>query len=182
VERFDDDGELRTDAWLTVGRFTHNTATNASRLSVENLSVAGLDIMQGLSIREPAFTAVAPLQKAINLQTGQLELRVNTTGLEGLNPVFCGGRVDGATASPVSSIGRVGYTFSRPSGQGTGIFTVTFDSPAATNDYTIQLMNMNFGTVYLWDQMPPTVQGFTLVVVNNTWGLRNAPFHFTVFG
>jgi hypothetical protein len=97
-----------------------------------------------------------------------------------LNPVFCGGRVDGATASAVSSIGRVGYTVSRPSGQAAGIWTVTFDSPAAANDYAVQLVNMNFGTIYLWDQMPPTVQGFTLVVVNNLWQLRNAPFHFTV--
>jgi hypothetical protein len=30
-------------------------------------------------------------------------------------PVFCGGRVNGVTASPASSIGRVGYTVSRSS-------------------------------------------------------------------
>jgi hypothetical protein len=103
-------------------------------------------------------------------------------GWAGGNPVFCGGRVDGTTSSAVSSIGRVGYTVSRPSGQAQGIWTITFDSPAATNDYTVQLVNMNFGNSYLWDQMPPTVQGFTVVVVNNLWSLRNAPFHFTVLG
>jgi hypothetical protein len=90
--------------------------------------------------------------------------------------------VDGATATQVSSIGQVGYTVARASGQATGIWTITFNSPAVTNDYAIQLANMNFGTIYLWDQMPPTVQGFTVVVVNNLWQLRNAPFHFTVFG
>jgi hypothetical protein len=137
-----------------------------------------------LASKEPAFTAVAPLQKVVNLQTGQLEMRVNTTGLEGLNPVFCGGRVDGATASPLSSIGRVGYTVARPSGQAQGIWTITFDSPAASHTYTVQLTNMNFGTTYLWDQMPSTVQGFTVVVVGlatTPTTLRNAPFHFTVF-
>jgi hypothetical protein len=103
-------------------------------------------------------------------------------GVDGWNPVFCGGRVDGATATQVSSIGRVGYTVSRPSGQAQGLWTITFDSPAANNSYAVQLTNMNFGTIYLWDQMPPTVQRFTLVVVNNLWQLRNAPFHFTVLG
>jgi hypothetical protein len=103
-------------------------------------------------------------------------------GADGWNPVFCGGRVDGATASALSTIGRVGYTVSRPSGQVQGVWTVTFDSPAANNDYAVQVTNMNFGTCYLWDQLPPTTTGFTIVITNNAWQPRNAPFHFTIFG
>jgi hypothetical protein len=39
---------------------------------------------------------------------------------------------------------------------------------------------MTFGTCYLWDVNPPTVNGFHCVVVSNTWQLRNATFHFSV--
>jgi hypothetical protein len=181
LERFDDDGAIQSDAWRTVASFGHNADTNVNRLSVDNLSVGGVDIMQGFANVEPAFSVEAPLEKDFNLATGITTLRVDTTGLGG-NPVFCGGRIDGATATQVSSIGRVGYTVSRPSGQATGIWTVTFNSPAANINYSVQLTNMHFGTIYLWDQMPPTAQGFTVVCVNNTWNLRNATFHFTVFG
>ena len=96
------------------------------------------------------------------------------------NPFFCAARVDGATLSQLSSIGRVGYTVVRPSGQATGIWNIVFNSPAP-NNYVVSLTNMNFGTIYLWDQSPPTVNGLTVVIVNNAWSLRNAPFHFAVF-
>jgi hypothetical protein len=57
---------------------------------------------------------------------------------------------------------------------------VTFASPAPSNNYVITLTNMNFGTAYLWDANPPTVNGFHCVVVNNYWSLRDAVFHFSV--
>ena len=159
---------------------TQNISISVSpNLSVESLTVGGTNVANALDARELAFTAVAPLRKVVNLQTGALELRVDELGSGG-NPIFCGGRVDGATASPLSSVGRVGYTVSRPSGQGTGVWTVTFDSPAPNNDYVVNLSVMLFGSCYMWDALPPTVNGFTAVVVNNFWQLRNAPFHFTI--
>jgi hypothetical protein len=44
----------------------------------------------------------------------------------------------------------------------------------------VNLSVMLFGSCYMWDQLPPTVNGFTVVAVNNTWQLRNAPFHFSI--
>ena len=159
---------------------TQNVSIAVSpNLSVESLTVGGVDVAGALAASEPAFTAVAPLRKVVNLQTGELELRVDELGTGG-NPIFCGGRVNGAAASPLSSVGRVGYSVSRPSGQGTGVWTITFDSPAPNNDYAVSLSVMLFGAVYMWDQLPPTVNGFTVVVVNNAWQLRNATFHFTI--
>ena len=61
------------------------------------------------------------------------------------NPFFCAGRVDGATASPASSIGTVGYTVVRVSGQTQGVWQIVFNSPAPNNDYVITLTNMHFG-------------------------------------
>ena len=180
LERFDDDGSIQTNGWRTVASFGHDPDTNVNRLFVDNLSVGGTDIMQGFENVEPAFSVESPLVKTYNINTGVTTLGLETTGLGGINPVFCGGRVDGATASPLSSVGRVGYTVSRPSGQGTGVWTITFDSPAPNNDYTVQLSVMLFGSCYMWDQLPPTVNGFTAVVVNNSWQLRNAPFHFSI--
>jgi hypothetical protein len=69
------------------------------------------------------------------------------TASHNYNPSSGARRVDGATASPVSSIGRVGYIVLRPSGQATGIWEIRFDSPAPNNNYVISLMNMNFGTI-----------------------------------
>jgi hypothetical protein len=173
--------EVTCDGNMTVnGRIACGGVNvgNGSVVVPSNLTVGGV------SFASLQFTAVEPLRKVINLQTGAVELRVDTAQLGG-NPIFCGGRVNGATATQLSSIGQVGYTVSRPSGQAIGIWTITFNSPAVNNNYVVQLTNMNFGASYLWDQMPPTVQGFTLVIVGFTatgTTLRDAPFHFTVFG
>jgi hypothetical protein len=135
------------------------------RLLLQSSLFVGGGFDEGMSPNEPlpgdtvrALKVSSPLVATSDNSHVSLSL---DPGWTGGNPVFCGGRVDGATASAVSSIGRVGYTVSRPTGQAQGIWTITFDSPAATNDYAVQLVNMNFGNAYLWDQMPPTVQGFT---------------------
>jgi hypothetical protein len=162
---------------------TANAVTCADNLVVTgSLTVSGFNVLDAISNAEPAFSVESPLVKDYDFNTGVSTLRLETTGLGGINPIFCGGRVDGATASPLSSVGRVGYTVSRPSGQGTGVWTITFDTPYPNNDYTVQLTMMLFGSCYLWDQMPPTANGFTAVLVNNAWNLRNAPFHFTILG
>jgi hypothetical protein len=100
--------------------------------------------------------------------------------LTGWTPYYCAGRVNGVNVTVGSSIGRVGYTVARASGQATGVFVITFASPAPNNNYVITMLPMTFGTCYLWDVNPPTVNGFHCVVVNNTWQLRNATFHFSV--
>jgi hypothetical protein len=131
------DAAVRCEGHLICsGRFTANGVqmANGSAVIPGMLTVGGVNVADALAAREPTFTAVAPLYKAINFQTAEIELRVDTAGLKGLSPVFCGGRVDGATASPLSSVGRVSYTVSRPSGQAQGVWAITFGSPAASNN------------------------------------------------
>jgi hypothetical protein len=177
------DGKLRTTDHLeTAAKLRTDTiAPFAGIVRVEGIGLIVDGELRTDTIRardENGTTSVSKLAV-----TGSLT--VGGQSVVGGSPIFCGGRVNGATATQVSSIGKVGYTVSRPSGQATGIWTITFNSPAANNGYTVQLTNMNFGTSYLWDQMPPTVQGFTLVIVGFTstgTTLRDATFHFTVFG
>ena len=109
----------------------------------------------------------------------QGNLTVNGS-IVGWSPFYCAGRVNGATLAIASSIGRVGYTVTRASGQAAGVFVITFATPAPNNNYVITMLPMTFGTCYLWDVNPPTVNGFHCVVVNNSWQLRNATFHFSV--
>jgi hypothetical protein len=178
VSRLTATNEVVTDS---IRASTANALTCADNLVVTgSLTVGGSNVLDALSNVEPAFSVESPLVKDYDFNTGLTTLRLETTGIGSINPIFCGGRVNGATASPLSSVGRVGYTVSRPSGQGTGVWTITFDSPLATNDYTVSLSVLFYGAIYMWDQLPPTTTGFTVVVVNTTWSLRNAPFHFTV--
>jgi hypothetical protein len=95
--------------------------------------------------------------------------------------MFCGGRVNGIITAVGSSIGSVGYTVARASGQPVGVWEIRFNSPAPSNNYVISLTNMNYGTIYLWDSNPPNENGFDVVVVNKFWNLANAIFHFSVF-
>jgi hypothetical protein len=127
-----------------------------------------------LAAAEPAFTAVAPLKKVLNIQTGQLELRADS-------PYFCAGRVNGVTVAVGSSIGRVGYTVSRPSTHPTsGVIRVSFDSPAPSNTYVVHLTSMYFGIARLLESAPPDVNGFSAVMSGSNWGLMNGTFHFIV--
>jgi hypothetical protein len=206
LERFDDDGAITTDGWYPVCLWGFNTDINSPGMNIDKLGVAynlnagnvtatgtstlqdvsaasltvgGLNVLDAISNAEPAFSVESPLVKDYDFSTGLTTLRLETTGLGGINPIFCGGRVDGATASPLSSVGRVGYTVSRPSGQETGVWTITFDSPLATNDYTVSLSVVFFGAIYMWDQLPPTTNGFTVVVVKTflVTQKRPAPLH-----
>jgi hypothetical protein len=168
----------------TVASFGHNTDTNLNRLSVDNLTVAGLDILDGLSRLEPAFSVEAPLEKDFNLATGVTTLRLDTTGLGG-NPVFCAGRVS-ASAIVTSSVGRVGYTVTRPSGFAAGVYRIAFASPAPNNDYVISLAQLGNGNIKVWESTDfpgriPSTTGFHVVTCNTSGQLADYAFHFSVF-
>jgi hypothetical protein len=138
------------------------------------LTLAGQNVAAQLAASEPKFTAVAPLKKVLNGQTGQLELRMDS-------PFFCAGRVNGINVTAVSSIGRVGYTVSRASGHPTvGVLRISFDSPAPHNDYVIIATPSYYGTVRILDSIPPDVNGFHIAMSNNAWNLTNGVVHFSV--
>jgi hypothetical protein len=137
----------------------------------DNLTVTGLLVCQdGMTVAQGVAAQSIFCQRNLSV----------LGNIVGRSPYYCAGRVNGATLAAVSSIGRVAYTVSRPASQATGVYVVTFASPAPSNNYVITLANMNFGTIYLWDLNPPTVNGFHCVVVNNAWSLRDAVFHFSV--
>jgi hypothetical protein len=109
---------------------------------------------------------------------GNLTLSGN---IDGWKPFFCAGRVNGINATVGSSIGRVGYTVSRPSSHpATGVIRVTFDSPAPSNTYVVHLAPMYFGIARMLDSVPPDVDGFSAVMSGSSWNLTNGVFHFSV--
>jgi hypothetical protein len=102
----------------------------------------------------------------------------------GWSPVFCAGRVN-ADATRATSIGRVGYTVSRPSGFPTGVYRIQFDSPAPNNNYVISLAQLGTGNIKIWDSTDapgrlPSTASFHVVTTNQTWVLTNWSFHFSV--
>jgi hypothetical protein len=199
LERLDDDGAAQTGDWYRVCTWGFNTEINSPGMGVDNLGVAfnftagnitasgttdlqavsatsltvgGVNVGAALAASEPAFTAVAPLRKAFNIQSGQLELRVDS-------PFWAAGRVAGS-ASVTSSIGQVGFTVSRPSGQTTGVYYVQFASPAPSNDYVVSLAQIGNGNIKIWDFTTPTANGFHVVTYNQSWGIANFSFHFSI--
>jgi hypothetical protein len=149
---------------------------NGSVVVPDNLTVGGV------SFASLQFTAVEPLRKVVNLQTGAVELRVDTADLGG-NPFFCAGRVN-ADATVASSVGQVGYTVSRASGFPTGVYRIQFASPAPNNNYVISLAQLGSGNIKIWESTEPgrlpSTTGFHVVTSNTTFSLANWAFHFSV--
>jgi hypothetical protein len=186
LERLDDDGAERADDWYKVCTWGFNTEINSPGMDVDNLSVSGNTTLQNVSAAsltvggvnvagalaasEPVFTAVAPLQKAINLQTGQLELRVDTAGLGG-NPFWAAGKV-ASNGTVLTSSGRVWFSVANT---GRGQYTVTFATPHPTADNIVTATS--HGYVYL---SYANETGFGLVLKNYALNLANAALHFTV--
>jgi hypothetical protein len=199
LERLDDDGAERTDYWYPVCNWGFNTEINSPSMGVDNLGVAynfsagnmtvtgtstlqdvsaasltvnGLDIVQGISNSEPAFTAVAPLHKVVNFQTGALELRVDTTGLGGNSPYWIAGRVDGASVTVECTVpGTQPCSIARSVGKPTGIFDITFPAHPNGANYVVMLTSYQNGPVRVWEIVPLTSTSFTF----NMTGWTGAP-------
>jgi hypothetical protein len=138
----------------------------------DNLTVQGLTVCQGGLVSSQAMAA-----QSILCQT---DITVHGN-IVGWSPFFCAGRVNGITAAAGSSIGRVGYTVSRPSTHPTsGVIQISFASPAPHNNYVIHLAAMYYGIVRILDSSPPSVNGFLAVMSGSNWSLTNGIFHFSV--
>jgi hypothetical protein len=112
---------------------TANAVTCTGNMVVQgSLTVGGLNVANALAASEPAFTAVAPLEKGVNLQTGELELRLDTAGLG--NPFWCAGVVDGRDLSILASQGQVAFTVARPPQFGVGVYKITFAASHPAGD------------------------------------------------
>jgi hypothetical protein len=89
---------------------------NGSVVVPSNLTVAGV------SFASLNFTAVEPLRKVVNLQTGAVELRADT-------PFWVGGIFDGTDLAKLADTGRHPFTVTRPSGSTVGIFRISWSTP-----------------------------------------------------
>jgi hypothetical protein len=136
----------------------------------------GAGITGGTDV-QPDGTQTLSLAVSSSLTLTNLTLNGSLTGWK---PYYCAGRVNGVTVTVGSSIGRVGYTVARASGQPTGVYVITFATPAPTNDYVVTVTPNVYGTGYLMESNPPTVNGFHCVTVNNAWSTKNCIFHFSV--
>jgi hypothetical protein len=118
----------------------------SSNLQVDSLTVGGVNVAGALAASEPAFTAVAPLQKGFNLQTGELELRVN--GTIDSSPYFCAGLVNGYNLDIKQSRG-VSFTVDRNSTYTTRVYKITFATPHPSGDEYIVLVHSRNTNSYL---------------------------------
>jgi hypothetical protein len=173
-------GNISTSAALmgnSLVPHSGSTVTAPYNLAVEGtLTLAGQNVAAALAASEPAFTAVAPLKKVLNFQTGQLELRMDS-------PFFCAGRVNGENMTISSSRGRVGFTFTRPSGYPTGVYRITFAEAAPDANYVISAVQEKTGNIKVWDSanFRPTATSFHLVAYAQSWSLMDTWFSFSVY-
>jgi hypothetical protein len=166
-------GRLRAD---TLAPFFQGAVRVDSGLNVlGDLTIGELNVANALAASEPAFTAVAPLQKAINLSTGQVELRVDTTGLGG-NPFWAAGTI-GSNGAALSKKGQVDFTCVRTSA---GNYRITFAQAHPDGAvYVISLTSWVF-FAQVNGSIVPTAGEFRVRLTNGNLQDTDAQFYFSV--
>jgi hypothetical protein len=125
--------------------------------------------------------------QAVNIEaTGNLSVLGNLTVTGSMtSPFWCSGVINGSTMSILNSNGRYGFTVVRPSGFPTGVYRITFDTPAPDANYVITMMRMGNGNIKIWDSVPnggpPTTTRFHAVSFDVNWALKDFVFHFSVY-
>jgi hypothetical protein len=143
-------------------------------LSVDSLTVGGVNVANALAASEPAFAAVAPLQKAVNFQTGQLELRVDTAGLG--NPFWAAGTI-ASNGDALSKKGRVDFTCLRTAA---GNYRIAFAEPHPDGAvYVIGLTSFVF-FAQVNGSIVPTAGEFRVRLINGNLQDTDAQFYFSV--
>jgi hypothetical protein len=176
------DGNLTCNGRLAVAGVQ---VANGSVVIPDMLTVDGVNVGDALAASEPAFTAVAPLEKAFNIQTGQLELRVDTAGLGG-NPFFCAGVVNGQNLAILVSQGQVSFTVSRVTNYPAGVYKVTFASSHPRGNNYVILVHSRSSNSYLTPPLveapTPQTAGYFHVTLRNTaaTSILDEQFHFSV--
>jgi hypothetical protein len=172
------DAAVRCEGHLVcTDRFTANgiQMANGSVVIPGMLTVGGVNVTNAIAASEPSFVAVAPLQKVINLQTAQVELRVDTTELGG-SPFSCAGKVaaDGIVLTRKGQ--RPNFTVVK---DGTGLYSIVFESvhPDGAN----YVASANAETFHEWIVFDTsTSTGFQLGIRNSSNQVIGLPFCFTV--
>jgi len=115
----------------------------------------------------------------------QIQSNINTA-ISNYNPFWVAGRIDDTDLSILKSNGKYGFTVTRPSGFPTGVFQITFDTPAPDANYVISLTQIGSGNIKVWDYTSqfngyPATTHFYVVTYNTSWSLRDWQFYFSVF-
>jgi len=107
------DGNMTVNGRLACGGVN---VGNGSVVVPSNLTVGGV------SFASLQFTAVEPLRKVVNLQTGAVELRVDA-------PFWVCGIFDGTDLTKLADTGRHPFTVTRAPGTTVGVFRVSWSTP-----------------------------------------------------
>jgi hypothetical protein len=157
------DGNMTINGRLACGGVN---VGNGSVVVPDNLTVGGV------SFASLNFTAVQPLQKVINLQTGAVELRVNT---DQLNPFWVAGKVD-SNGTVLVTKGRVTFTVTQTA---TGNYRVDF-AQAHPNGVHYVVSLASVAANYWIDGSSTTASSFLLATRASNFGAQSSQFHFSV--
>jgi hypothetical protein len=119
--------------------------------------------------------------------TGNLTVQGSTSISGGSsNPFWVAGRVNGTNLSILKSNGRYGFTVTRPSGFATGVYRIAFSTPTPDANYVISVAILGTGTAKVWESTDaagriPTTTSFHVVSMNQSFGVANFDFYFSVF-
>jgi hypothetical protein len=134
------------DAAVTCnGRLTVTGQIACGGVNVANGSVTIPNTLTvgGVSFASLNLTAIEPLRKVVNLQTGAVELRVDS-------PFWVCGVFDGVTLAKLSDSGRFPFTVTRPLG-GVGVYRVAWT--------TAHPLGMNYAVFLTSETGIPFVRG-----------------------
>jgi hypothetical protein len=164
-------------------------ANGASQVTVnDHLKVTGnttLDgnLTVGFNLNCGDITATAIYGQAAL----QIQSNINTA-ISNYNPFWVSGRVSGSNLSIQKSNGKYGFTVSRPAGAefATGVYKITFNTPAPDANYVISLAQIGSGNIKVWDYNSafdgrPATTHFHVVTYNTSWALTNWNFYFSIF-
>ena len=117
----------------------------------------------------------------------QIQSNINTA-ISNYNPFWVSGRVRGSNLSILKSNGKYGFTVTRPPGAefATGVYKITFNTPAPDANYVISLAQIGSGNIKVWDYNSafngfPATRHFYVVTYNSSWALTNWNFYFSVY-
>jgi hypothetical protein len=165
------DASVTCDGHMTV---TGRLAAGGVQLANNSVVVPGSLTVGGVSFASLSFTAVDPLRKVVNLQTGAVELRLDTTELQ-KNLYWGAGKVN-SDASVLASKGGVAFTVTQTT---IGNYRVDFASPHPNGvNYVISLTAASAN--YWIDQVSTTSQSFLVALRASNFGNISAQFHFSV--
>jgi hypothetical protein len=159
----------------------YNFATNVRSLKIDPLGSINIDSVF-------ASGSIACNGIVTNGLVSNGNINIIGGDLIGYNPFWVSGRVSGSNLSIQKSNGKYGFTVSRPAGAefATGVYKITFNTPAPDANYVISLAQIGSGNIKVWDYNSafdgrPTTTHFHVVTYNTSWVLTNWNFYFSVF-